>query len=63
MEFPTFINCDSPLGGIFHLYSNFNRKLYKQTGETLIRHRVRSRLVLFAYVQEKVVRHIWVKAA
>ena len=45
------------LGGIFHCYSNFSRKLCKQTVETLIRHRVRlGHLIwagLFAYVQEK----------
>ena len=29
------------LGGIFHFYLNFNRKLCKQTVETLIRHCVR----------------------
>ena len=43
MEFPTIINWNSPylfkgmLGGIFHFYSNFNRKFYKQTVKTLIR--------------------------
>ena len=49
----------------FSFLFNFNRKLCKQTVETLIRHRVRlgrlSGSALFAYVPEKGARHIWVK--
>ena len=43
MEFPTVIDLTSPfpfkglLGGILHVYSNFNRTFCKQTLETLIR--------------------------
>ena len=51
MEFHTIINWNSPflfkgvLGGIFHLYLSFNRKLCKQTVETLIRRRILWRLI------------------
>ena len=43
IDLPTIINWNSPflfkgmLGGIFHIYSHFNRTLCKQTVETLIR--------------------------
>ena len=33
------------LGGIFHFYSSFNRKLCKQTVETLVRRRILWRLI------------------
>ena len=51
MELTTIINWNSPflfkgmLGGIFHFYSSFNRKLCKQTVETLIRGRILWRLI------------------
>ena len=35
------------LGGIFHFYSNFERKFCKQTVETLIRHHVRLRRLIW----------------
>ena len=35
------------LGGSFHFYSNFNSKLCKQTVETLIRHSVRLRHLIW----------------
>ena len=48
-------------------FSNFIRKLCKQTVETLIRHHVRLwRLIwvcTIAYVPKKDARHIWVKNA
>ena len=51
MEFHTVIIWNSPflfkgvLGGIFHFYSSFYRKLCKQTVETLIRRRILWRLI------------------
>ena len=56
MEFPIDINWNSPflflwmLGGIFHIYSNFNRIFCKQTVENLIRRRLLRRLVWFFIV-------------
>ena len=54
--FPSFINWMSPfpilglLEGIFHLYSNFKRNLWKQTVENLIRRRDLRRLIRFCTI-------------
>ena len=51
MEYPTVINWNRPflfkgmLGGIFHVYKNFNRTFCKQTVETMVRRRVQRRLI------------------